>query len=167
MIYLPSLYDLKCLEQVKSPKEFWQELLQENFYLSEEKQTSTKSSAFNIEYAVLSQGKQINLSKDASKIAQAILKKDQPLKDLKILNSDLSIKLQTKTLREPIGFISRGDFSQARGHGMGIGLISEENCTVLKSLMAESNLKKGNGVIALFRNTTSLVYHPCWLFKAR
>ena len=142
-------------------------MLQENFYLSEDKQKNTQSSTFNIEYAVVSQGKQINLSKDASKITQALLKKDNHLNELKILNSDLSIKLDAKTLREPIGFITRGDFSQARGHGMGIGLITEDHCATLKSLMADSNLKKGNGVIALFRNTTSLVYHPCWVFKAR
>ena len=63
------------------------------------------------------------MSSDKQKIVSHLLKKENPLDHLRILNFDLSIKLDKKTLRKPVGYIMRGDFSQARGHGMGLGII--------------------------------------------
>lgn len=88
----------------------------------------SQSSTFNIEYAIVTgcnsqTPKTINLSKEKTKTVEGLLSKENPLAQLKILNADLSLKLKDKTLREPIGYIMRGDFSQARGHGMGLGVI--------------------------------------------
>ena len=47
---------------------------------------------------------------------------------MKILNDDFSIKVNINDLkRRPIGFVTRGDYSQARSHGMGIGVIAKSN----------------------------------------
>ena len=44
---------------------------------------------------------------------------------LQILNSDLTIKTR-KTIREPIGFVTRGGFSQALGAGVAICALEQE-----------------------------------------
>ena len=42
---------------------------------------------------------------------KTLLAKEDPLSNLKILNNDLTIKLKDDLLRQPIGYITRGDFS--------------------------------------------------------
>jgi glycine cleavage system aminomethyltransferase T len=67
---------------------------------------------------------------------------------LQILNPDLTIKTR-KTLREPIGFVTRGGFSQALGTGIAI-------CALEEPIVGE---------ICLFRKPSSLEYHLCKMIK--
>jgi hypothetical protein len=127
------------------------------------------AAAFNIEYAILTgcasnAPKMINLSNESIKTAKQVLESASPLTRLSILNQDLTLKLDHAPMRSPIGFITRGDYSQARGHGMGLGVIANADC--VNQLRSQKN-RIGNGVIALFRNPTSKMYHACWLYKVR
>ena len=82
---------------------------------------------------------------------------------MRILNDDLSIQVdKAKFKRKPIGFVTRGEFSQARGHGMGIGVIANsedvtEMMRINKSIQV-SKLSKSTGKIVLFRTPNSLMY---------
>jgi len=65
-----------------------------------------------------------------------VLDSAAPLSKLSILNPDLTLKLDKPPKRTPVGFITRGDYSQARGHGMGLGVIADAASTErLRSLM--------------------------------
>jgi hypothetical protein len=90
-------------------------------------------------------GTQLNLSKKQIKNLSEIKEASQ----LEILNADFSIKTKP-TLRQPIGFVTRGDFSQLEGKACGI-------CIVDSSLIGDS--------FYLFRKPTSLTYHLCRLIN--
>ena len=91
---------------------------------------------------------------------------------MRILNDDLSIQVdKDKLRRKPIGFVTRGDFSQARGHGMGIGVIANsEHVTELMRInkgIQVSKLAKSKGKIVLFRTPNSLMYQVCLISKLK
>ena len=67
--------------------------------------------------------------------------------ETKILNKDLSVKTR-KPVREPIGFVTRGNFSQVLGKGIAI-------CA----------LDRPAPEICLFRKPSSLQYHLCKMVK--
>ena len=52
---------------------------------------------------------------------------------MSLLQDDLKIKFDDKRplARKPIGFVIRGGFSQARGHGMAFGMVSSTYLTAL------------------------------------
>ena len=80
-----------------------------------------------------------------------------------ILEADFKIKLDdSKPLaRKPIGFVSRGGFSQARGHGMAFGVICTDQLQLLLQVNQVSltkNVKGQMGKMALFRKPNSLAY---------
>ena len=89
---------------------------------------------------------------------------------MQILKDDLTVKIIGEPLqRQPIGFVTTGDYSQARGYCMGIGLLgTPEKVQNLKEVNMEvkmGNKKHSEGLIALFRSPNSSNYHPCWLQK--
>lgn len=167
LLYLPNAEDVKQITKDSTDQPFWESLLQSEFSLREQVvKKKPMAAAFNIEYAILtgSMGKNpkmINLSNESIRAVKSVLEQPEPLGKLKILNSDLTLKLDRAPMRQPIGFITRGDYSQARGNGMGLGVIEGVFADRLR------NNAKGNGVIALFRNPTSSMYHSCWLYRAR
>jgi hypothetical protein len=175
VIYLPEKSDIEKLNSLVKDAPFWDQILSNQPYsLNETTQSATQPTLFNCDYAIISAGKKnghpvvINLSTvQKARVADKLTKRAEY--PCTILNNDLSIKLDKPLLREPIGFVTRGDYSQARGHSMGLGAISDGEIIYrrLRALTKTLNVKKGTGVIALFRQPTSLVYHPCWLFEER
>ena len=88
------------------------------------------------------------------------------MEETKILTKDLSSKTEAPS-REPIGFVMRGDLSQARGHPVALAVISDaSNIARLKS-MQPNGFKKGSGTLALFRTPSSLIYHFGWIFPSQ
>ena len=78
---------------------------------------------FNVEFAKIT-GIEINLSNKQKQALKELKSAEEDTVATKILNNDLSIQVDVKSLkRRPIGFVTRGEFSQARGQGMGIGVI--------------------------------------------
>ena len=92
-------------------------------------------------------------------------------KELEILEDDLRVKLPhaaSQLSRQPIGFVMRGGFSQARGQGMGFGVICFDEVNALLGInhtALTQNLKGKHGALALFRKPTSVIYQPCWLLN--
>jgi len=87
---------------------------------------------------------------------------------MSILQDDLQIKLKGDVARKPIGYVMRGGFSQARGHGMAFGVICQADVQLLVDINSAGlleNVKKQTGKIVLFRRPNSLMYQPCWLFN--
>ena len=124
LLYMPTAEDISSINDYFSlSKKFWEHTGQ--FKLLENHLRGAylrPNLQFNVEFAKIS-GIEINLSN----------KQKQNLKELQaaegkgteILNKDFSIRVDVQTLqRRPIGFVTRGDYSQARGHGMGIGVIA-------------------------------------------
>jgi len=162
---LPTKEDLLQLAKIaKKHKEVWE--LEKTFSLSEPSCLSAANLNFNIEVAFHT-GESINLSNDQNKVLATA--KESASADLKILNEDLSIKTVRQSLRKEIGYFTRGDYSQARGHGVGFAVILDTiSVASLKTIANQvpGLPKKGNGLLALFRNPTSLMYHFCWIFRA-
>ena len=63
---------------------------------------------------------------------------------MQILNDDLTVKIIGEPLqRKPIGFVTTGDYSQARGYCMGLGLLeSSEVVQNLKEVNMEVRMGK-------------------------
>ena len=62
----------------------------------------------------------------------------------------------------------RGGFSQARGQGMGLGVIDQSEIAQLIAMNkagVSAQVQKQVGKIALYRKPSSLVYQPCWLLN--
>lgn len=143
LLYLPTEDDIRQLASNPETQPFWQTILKDEFTLHEEAmRKKPMTAAFNIEYAVLTgcrpekKPKMINLSNDSLKSVKQVLDSTAPLSKLSILNPDLTLKLDKPPMRTPVGFITRGDYSQARGHGMGLGVIADAASTErLRSLM--------------------------------
>ena len=131
-IYLPKKEDLEAKSGA--------------FELTEKSQPNKSENLdFNVDYAFIS-NKKLNMSKRQLQLLSE-MKSDE---DLQMLNRDLSVKTG-QPVREQIGFVTRGGFSQLLGHPVGI-------CAVKASV--DSGLK-----IALFRKPSSLQYHLCRLIN--
>ena len=92
----------------------------------------------------------------------------QGTNEMTILEPDLRIKVSGNLARKPIGFVMRGGFSQARGTGMGLGLVDQYEIPQLIAMNKaglSANVQKQVGKIALYRKPSSLVYQPCWLLN--
>ena len=100
-IYLPKKEDL----ETKSG----------TFLLTEKSQPNKSENLnFNVDYAFISK-KKLNMSKRQLQLLSE-MKSDE---DLQMLNRDLSVKTG-QPVREQIGFVTRGGFSQLLGHPVGI-----------------------------------------------
>jgi len=109
-----------CLEHFGQRQNFFDDKVA--FSLEEPKGRALADNLqFNAEFAAF-KGFEVNLSKKQKTLVSA-LKKGEVQSG--ILESDLKIKLDiSKPLaRKVIGFVNRGGFSQARGHGMAFGVI--------------------------------------------
>ena len=81
---------------------------------------------------------------------------------------DLTLKVDVARLkRRPIGFVTRGDYSQARGQGIGIGALADSKD--VKHLIEVNGgiQRKQKALIALYRKPNSLQYQACVLSKLK
>ena len=165
LLYLPTTEDMRviCLEHFTQRKNFFDDIPQ--FHLQEAKaEIQVTNLRFNVEFANIT-GDEINLSKSQ----KAELKQlKQGAGEMSILDPDLRIKIQGDLARKPIGFVMRGGFSQARGQGMGLGVIDQSEIAQLIAMNkagVSAQVQKQVGKIALYRKPSSLVYQPCWLLN--
>lgn len=113
-IYLPTEDDLSKMQKKSGKKqEFWEEDKIQSLREKPYSATNVENLRFNTEFAFVS-GSKINLSKH--QLADLATMTEE---DLKILNRDLSLKTRSQ-MREPIGFVTRGAFSQNIGTGLAI-----------------------------------------------
>eukprot|EP00347_Sterkiella_histriomuscorum_P019211 403342510 len=161
MICLPNEQDLNQIAQIlQNQKKSYQAF----DLLENSNQTNAKNKFLNFEYCLMS-GKNINLSKsDQNKIEK--IRSGQLLYEMKILDNDGSFRFQCSNddelKRQPIGYVTRGGYSQLRGKSIGIGLVQVQKLQEFKQDYERLNQSSKflKGYILLIRNPNSLRYIP-------